>query len=95
MLPSLENFFHFVLCVFRDGSFFACFNAFYEIYLDAPERDWITCKAFSIYGEDLFSVFDRIVSARSRDIRGEMRVFALLSRYFNGYDAQRLELALD
>ena len=24
-----------------------------------------------------------------------MRVFALLSRYFNGYDAQRLELALD
>ena len=95
MLPSLENFFHCDLRDFPEGTDLACYNAFYEIYLDAPERDWITCKAFSIYGEDKFSVFDRNVSARTRDIPGEMRVFALLSRYFNGYDAQRLELALD
>ena len=71
------------------------YRAAYEIYLDAPERDWITCKAFSVYGEDKFSVFDRDVSAQTRDIPGEMGVFALLSRYFNGYDAQRMELALD
>lgn len=70
-------------------------KAAYEIYLDAPERDWITCKAFSVYGEDKFSVFDRNVSVQTRDIPGEMGVFVLLSKYFNGYDAQRMELALD
>ena len=64
----------FVPAVFPEGTDLACYNAFYEIYLDAPERDWITCKAFSIYGEDKFSVFDRNVSARTRDIPGEMRV---------------------
>ncbi len=95
MLPSLEKFFH---CDFRDfegKAELACYRASYEIYLDAPERDWITCKAFSVYGEDKFSVFDRTVSARTRDIPGEAGVAALLSKYFSGYDAKRLELALD
>ena len=35
------------------------------------------------------------MSARTRDIPGELGVFALLSKYFNGYDDQRMELALD
>ena len=95
LLPSLEKFFHCDLRDFQEGTGLECYKAAYEIYLDAPERDWITCKAFSIYGEDKFSVFDRSVSVRTRDIPGEMGVFAMLSRYFNGYDAQRMELALD
>ncbi len=95
LLPSLEKFFHCDLRDFRGGTGLECYKAAYEIYLDAPERDWITCKAFSVYGEDKFSVFDRSVSARTRDIPGEMGVFAMLSKYFNGYDAQRMELALD
>ena len=95
LLPSLEKFFH---CDFRDfpeGTDLTYYNAAYEIYLDAPERGWVTCKAFSVYGEDKFSVLNRNVSAYTRDIPGETRVFALLSRYFNSYDAQRMELALD
>ncbi len=95
LLPSLEKFFHCDLRDFQEGTGLECYKAAYEIYLDAPERDWITCKAFSVYGEDKFSVFDRSVSARTRDIPGEMGVFAMLSKYFNGYDAQRMELALD
>lgn len=95
LLPSLEKFFHFDLGDFGEETGLECYKVAYEIYLDAPERDWITCKAFSVYGKDKFSVFDRDVSARTRDIPGEMGVFALLSKYFNGYDAQRMELALD
>lgn len=95
MLPSLEKFFHCDLRDFPEKTGLECYKAAYEIYLDAPERDWITCKAFSVYGEDKFSVFDRNVSAQTRDIPGEMGVFVLLSKYFNGYDAQRMELALD
>lgn len=95
MLPSLEKFFHCDLRNFPEETGLECYKAAYEIYLDAPERDWITCKAFSVYGEDKFSVFDRNVSAQTRDIPGEMGVFVLLSKYFNGYDAQRMELALD
>lgn len=95
MLPSLEKFFHCDLRDFPEETGLECYKAAYEIYLDAPERDWITCKAFSVYGEDKFSVFDRNVSAQTRDIPGEMGVFVLLSKYFNGYDAQRMELALD
>ena len=95
MLPSLEKFFHCDLRDFLEETGLECYKAAYEIYLDAPERDWITCKAFSVYGEDKFSVFDRNVSVQTRDIPGEMGVFVLLSKYFNGYDAQRMELALD
>ena len=95
MLPSLEKFFRCDLRDFPEETGLECYKAAYEIYLDAPERDWITCKAFSVYGEDKFSVFDRNVSAQTRDIPGEMGVFVLLSKYFNGYDAQRMELALD
>lgn len=95
MLPSLEKFFHCDLRDFPEETGLEYYKAAYEIYLDAPERDWITCKAFSVYGEDKFSVFDRNVSVQTRDIPGEMGVFVLLSKYFNGYDAQRMELALD
>lgn len=95
MLPSLEKFFHCDLRDFPEETGLECYKAAYEIYLDAPERDWITCKAFSVYREDKFSVFDRNVSVQTRDIPGEMGVFVLLSKYFNGYDAQRMELALD
>ena len=95
MFPSLEKFFHCDLRDFPEETGLECYKAAYEIYLDAPERDWITCKAFSVYGEDKFSVFDRNVSVQTRDIPGEMGVFVLLSKYFNGYDAQRMELALD
>ena len=95
LLPSLKKFFHCDLRDFPEETGLECYKAAYEIYLDAPERDWITCKAFSVYGEDKFSVFDRNVSVQTRDIPGEMGVFVLLSKYFNGYDAQRMELALD
>lgn len=95
LLPSLKKFFHCDLRDFPEETGLECYKAAYEIYLDAPERDWITCKAFSVYGKDKFSVFDRDVSARTRDIPGELGVFALLSKYFNGYDDQRMELALD
>ena len=95
LLPSLKKFFHCDLRDFPEETGLECYKAAYEIYLDAPERDWITCKAFSVYGKNKFSVFDRDVSARTRDIPGELGVFALLSKYFNGYDDQRMELALD
>lgn len=95
LLPSLKRFFHCELEGFSEDTELECYNAKYEIYLDAPERDWITCKAFVSYGEDKFSIFDRSVSAQTRDIPGELGVFAMLSKYFNGYDDQRMELALD
>lgn len=94
-LPSLKRFFHCEPEGFSEDTELECYNAKYEIYLDAPERDWITCKAFVSYGEDKFSIFDRSVSAQTRDIPGELGVFAMLSKYFNGYDEQRMELALD
>ena len=95
LLPSLKRFFHCELEGFSEDTELECYNAKYEIYLDAPERDWITCKAFVSYGEDKFSIFDRSVFAQTRDIPGELGVFAMLSKYFNGYDEQRMELALD
>ncbi len=70
-------------------------QGWYRDLSGCTEHDWITCKAFSVYGKDKFSVFDRDVSARTRDIPGELGVFVLLSKYFNGYDDQRMELALD
>ena len=48
LLPSLKKFFHCDLRDFPEETGLECYKAAYEIYLDAPERDWITCKAFSV-----------------------------------------------
>ena len=46
--------------------------------------------------KDKFSIFDRErVRAAPGISRESLGVFALLSKYFNGYDDQRMELALD
>ena len=71
LLPSLKRFFHCELEGFLGR--YRVLNATmqqYEIYLDAPERDWITCKAFVSYGEDKFSIFDRSVSAQHQGYPG-------------------------
>lgn len=55
--------------------------ALFEIYLDAPQKDFITCKVYAFYGEKKFEVYKKDEERAGRDavkeIRGKHRRFLL------------------
>ncbi len=93
LLPELEKYF---LCArenFYEEKYGAVHPA-YEIYLDEPEKDWITCRVNSVYGQQKYSIFDTRDFRQIRDLPGEMAVGALVSPYFNSYDEEKKALGL-
>lgn len=59
----------------------------YEFYLDAPQRDMIMLKAFSIYGETKYNLFDAISIRQQRDF-GEIEVQMKVGEYFNAFSEE-------
>ena len=95
LLPSLKKFFHCDLRDFPEETGLECYKLHMRSIWMRRSVTGSPVRHFLFTGRIKFSVFDRDVSARTRDIPGELGVFALLSKYFNGYDDQRMELALD
>lgn len=93
LLPALEK--HFI-CSRKnfDESTYGIFPVSYEVYLDAPQKDWISCRPVAVYGERSYSIFDKTHDRHMRDLAGEMEIYALLSLYFNTYDEEKKELVL-
>ena len=56
----------------------------FEIYLDAPQKDVLTCKAEAIYGDKRYNVFESDIDALRRDSVKEMAVSKLLISYIGG-----------
>lgn len=85
LLPTLEKFYvchkqHF------DPTTYGVQAARFEIYLDAPQKDWITCKALSCYGETKYNIFNASVESALRDMVGEMEIKQLIATYATSYD---------
>lgn len=95
LLPALEQFFECEKVDF-DAADYLQSTASFEIYLDAPQRDLITCKLFAVYGNEKYSLYeekgDEELSAR--DIFREMEVGQAVSSYFNAYDGNGGMMAL-
>lgn len=85
ILPNLEKSF---LCVKEnfDVADYGVPEAAFEIYLDAPEKDFITCKLFAAYGETKFNVYAPIEDIGIRDIAKEIEISNIVSSYCNAYD---------
>ena len=85
LLPSLEKSF---VCTKKDfdekeyGVVPVCF----EIYLDSPQKEFITCKILAVYGEHKFNLYDRQEEAHLRDQVKEMEVGQIVASYCNAYD---------
>ncbi len=58
----------------------------FEIYLDAPQKDFITCKVYAVYGERKFEVYKKDEERSGRDAVKEIQVGNTVASYCNAYD---------
>ena len=92
VLPSLEKFYvchkeHF------NPEDYGVEPVSFKIYLDSPQRDWVTCKAQACYGDKVYNVFDTTKDQGLRDQVREMTVEQLIMSYATSYD-EKNELAV-
>ena len=93
LLPSLEKHFD---CVYENfvkekyGIEEVCF----EIYLDAPQRDFITCRLKAVYGNKKYDVYGKQGGEIYRDLVKEMETGSKVGGYFNAYDEDNACMAL-
>lgn len=70
-------------------------DAFYEIYLDLSEKKEIICKAFAVYGNEKYSVFEKETDREKRDLLGELEITAVICEYFEGYEKEKRQMFLE
>lgn len=67
-------------------------QAEFEIYLDAPQKDFITCRVMAVYGDDKYNIYDRETKKNARDMVAEIGMEQIISPYFNAFNPNTLEL---
>lgn len=58
----------------------------FEFYLDAPDRDLVTCKPVAVYGEQKYPVFSNQEAVEKRDLLKEAEVAKVVSALCDAYD---------
>lgn len=95
LLPILERFYECTKVDFdiKDYDFKP---VSFEVYLDAPQKDFITCRLMAVYGDEKYNLFNeqRDDSELSRDGIAEMQIKELVTAYFNAYDEKNGQMAL-
>ncbi len=66
----------------------------FEIYLDRPDRDMISCRLLAVYGEDKYNVFGDKSDLLRRDVSQEALAGELVSSYCNAYDEKSASMVL-
>ena len=61
-----------------------------KIYLDAPEKNIVTCKVLAFYGnaQEGINIFDRELSEIGRDMTSEMMAAGKINGMFNAFDPE-------
>lgn len=72
-----------------DPADYAAAEAEFEIYLDAPAKDTITCQVKSLYGTEEFNILDREAGLAHRDLIREAEVLRTVNPFFEGTDPGR------
>ncbi len=87
LLPVLERFYRCEKTDF-DAADYLQSSASFEIYLDAPQKDLITCRLLAVYGDAKYSLYEKMENPLQapRDIFREMEVEQTVSSYFNACD---------
>lgn len=65
----------------------------FELYLDMPQKEFITCKALAIYGEKKYNIYSKENEA-NRNILEERTFLKQIADMFNAYDERNQELVL-
>ena len=93
LLPELEKHFECIRENFSEDDYGVA-PAVFEIYLDAPQQDLITCRIMAVYGDRKYNVFDENTDRENRDIVQEIQIRTAVDTCFNAYDEQARELVL-
>ena len=85
LLPELEQYF---VCKKEDfdEKDYGVLPVSFEIYLDAPQKDFITCKIIAVYGENKYNIYDKKENISMRDLVSEMHTGKIASSFCNAYD---------
>lgn len=93
MLPALEQKF-FCRKEHFDERDYGMIPVAFVFYLDAPQRDLITCKPVAVYGEKEYSIFANRLSTGQRDLPKEAEVAKVVSALCDAYDDQHYRMAV-
>ena len=70
-------------------------EADFDIYLDMPQDNMVTCDLIASYGEDrVFHVFEGVPEQGARNVPQELRAQNSLMQYFNAFDDVRHQAVL-
>lgn len=96
LLPVLEKHFECTRVNFSE-QIYGVVPVSFEIYLDAPQKNYITFKILARYDDKKYNVFDKETQRGSRDIVKELELRNMISIYTNAFDeeGQMLVLARD
>ncbi len=64
----------------------------FRIYLDAPERNYLTARIDAVYGDRIYNIYSTDTSLRN--MAKEKAIADVVSPMFNAYDSERQELVI-
>ncbi len=67
----------------------------FEIYLDAPRTDKISCRLIAVYGENRYNVFGDTQEIGKRDLSREFSAGKIISSYCSSYDEKIQAMVID
>lgn len=85
LLPLLEKHYHCERIGFNEADY-GVEPAVFEIYLDAPQKNFITCKVYAVYGTKKFEVYKKDGECTGRDAIREIQIGNIVASYCNAYD---------
>lgn len=90
LLPEVKQIYQVQETNFKEAAFQEK-KAKFKIYLDAPEKDIITCKAYAFYGEEDegINIFDKNLPQGERDLSTELMVASKIHSMFNAFDPEQ------
>lgn len=88
LLPVLERHYR-VLGQQFDEQVYLPSKPQYELYLDAPDRQTVSCKLMAVYGQQKHNVLDKPRTLENRNELEELKTRQLVERWFTGADAQK------
>ncbi|MEG1846872.1 MAG: SNF2 helicase associated domain-containing protein [Lachnospiraceae bacterium] len=95
LLPLLEQHFECNKQHFKEEQYLLQ-PAQFQIYLDEPQRDMITCELFVTYGEERYNVYEtnQVEIQQNRDSKKELQVGRSIAGFFNAYEEQTHRMVL-
>lgn len=97
LLPALQEFYE---CTETNFSLekYKAEPVRFEIYLDAPQKNFITCEVKAVYGNEKYDVYKSVGSQNEyiskRDYVNEMKTGKAAGKWFHAFDEERGQMVL-